>query len=64
MKSEFDIPIAKLADSELSIAEQVVGYLKDSAALEFAEIAAIMKRDYQTVWTWYSRLNLKREGQA
>ena len=48
--------------SKLTVFESIVAYLKDERKLSFSEIAKILKRDYRTVWTVYSRTRRKHAG--
>ena len=57
------IPINVLSDRRFSILEQATGFLKEEYGLKFSEIGRLLKRDDRTVWTCYSRLKKKREGE-
>ena len=59
IKSEVFIPIEVFSDRKLSILENLVSYLiKDYSLLE---ISRLIKRNYQTIWTCYTRAKRKNE---
>ncbi len=61
-KSKFTINVSVLSDKKFSAFESIVAYLKDNLSLTYHEIAAVVKRDYGTVWTVYNRVKKKRSS--
>ena len=59
-KNSIQIPVAILADSELSALESLVVYLKENLRFSYHEIALAIKRDDRTVWTAYNNSKKKR----
>ncbi|MBI2133952.1 hypothetical protein HYU11_04690 [Candidatus Woesearchaeota archaeon] len=57
---DISIPASRISKRELSILETITEYLKDESNLSFGKIASIMRRDYRTIWTVYSRAKKKR----
>ena len=59
IKSKVFIPIEVFSDRKLSVLENLVSYLvKDYSLLE---ISRLIKRNYQTIWTCYTRAKRKNE---
>lgn len=58
--STHSIP-ASIFNSELSILEAVVAYLKDHFSLSYHEIGIMLNRDERTVWTVHSRAKKKHD---
>ncbi len=57
-RRDIKIPVT-IFTSELGMLEAIVVYLKDDLRLSFKAIASIVKRDYKTVWTSYSKAKKK-----
>jgi hypothetical protein len=58
-KSGILIPLGTLQDSDFSILENIVLYLKNITRLGFSEISKILRRDPRTIWTVYSKATKK-----
>ncbi|MDA1196388.1 MAG: sigma factor-like helix-turn-helix DNA-binding protein [Nanoarchaeota archaeon] len=56
--NEKSVPVSAFRP-ELGMQEAVCLYLKDEQGLSFKEIAAVLHRDYKTVWTAYSKATKK-----
>ena len=57
------LPIDVLTNRRYSMMELVVGYLHEEFGLKFSVIARMLVRVQRTIWTCYSRLKRKREGE-
>ncbi len=57
---QWKVPVAVLADRQLSVFEAVVAYLKDERKLSYRQIALLTNRNDRTIWTVYSRAGKKR----
>ena len=55
------IPIKIFSNRELSILENLTTYLKEDMLLTYQQIALLLNRNYQTIWTCYHRA-LKKRG--
>jgi predicted DNA-binding protein (UPF0251 family) len=60
-QESIEIPLSRLVSDKLSVAELIVGYLKDEQHMKNSEIARLMKRDDRTIWTLYKRYKEKNE---
>lgn len=49
------VPLSIFRESELSMLECLVKFLKEEAKLKFSEISVLIKRDQRTIWTIYRR---------
>tara|TARA_Y100000310_G_scaffold241784_1_gene245866 strand:+ start:28114 stop:29121 length:1008 start_codon:yes stop_codon:yes gene_type:complete len=54
------IPIIIFQNSDLSVLENVVVYLKDELILAYSQIAKILHRDDRTIWTVYNKASKKK----
>jgi hypothetical protein len=54
------IPGAILQNRTLSVLENIVAYLKENKQFSLTEIAKLLHRNSQTIWTVYSRVQKKR----
>ncbi len=59
--SQYVIPLSLFEQNSLSIQECIVVYLHDVLHLRFAEIAELLHRNYQTIWTAYSHGTKKKK---
>ena len=55
------IPIKIFTNRKLSILENLTTYLKEDMLLTYQQIATLLNRNYQTIWTCYHRA-LKKRG--
>ncbi len=62
--SSIQIPVSAISSRELSVLETLAFYLKDEMNLSFNRIAAVLRRDYRTIWTVYRRAKIKRMKNA
>jgi hypothetical protein len=62
-EDDVKIPLQHVVSDDLSIAELVVFYLKDSLKLKNSQIGSLLKKDSRTIWTLYNRASKKRGGQ-
>lgn len=56
------IPASVFVDSRLRPLESVCKYLREEKRLEYNEIAAVLNRDYRTIWTTYNNSSKKVKG--
>ena len=56
------IPLSIFSDRSYGMLECVVAYLRENTTLSLTSIAAIINRDYSTVWTTCSRAAHKRRS--
>lgn len=61
-ESQITLPITIFSD-KLGMLESACFYLKDKQKLSFTEIAKLLKRDYKTIWTSYSKSKKKQTGE-
>src|SRR3989338_4390489 len=54
------IPIIIFQNSDLSVLENIVAYLKDELSLKYSQIARILHRDDRTVWSVYRKASKKK----
>ncbi len=59
---KFAIPITIFQNSNLSVLENIVAYLKDELCLAYSQIAKILHRDDRTIWTAYNKASKKRKS--
>lgn len=57
-KEEIALPIS-IFNEKLGMLESASLYLKDDLKMSFKEIAALLKRDYKTIWTSYNQAKKK-----
>ena len=57
-KEEIVLP-ASIFNEKLGMLEAASLYLKDELSLSFNEIAKLLKRDYKTIWTSYTKAKKK-----
>ncbi len=57
-KEEIKIPIS-IFHEKLGMLESISLYLRDELRLSFRQIAELLKRDYKTIWTSYSKAKKK-----
>lgn len=57
-KEELTVPIS-IFNEKLGMLESISLYLKDELKLSFKQIAKLLKRDYKTIWTSYSKAKKK-----
>lgn len=50
------VPLSIFRESELSMLECLVKFLKEDLKLKFSEISVLIKRDQRTIWTIYRRV--------
>ena len=62
--SEITIPVSYVSKRNLSVLETITTYCKEELALSFNKISTLLKRDYRTIWTVYSRAQKKRRLNA
>lgn len=55
---ELSLPLS-IFNNKLGMLESASLYLKDKKGLSFKQIAAILKRDYKTIWTSYNKAKSK-----
>lgn len=60
-KSRYFFPVRILRDRKLSVLENIVEYIRKRYALNYHEIALLLKRDERTIWTVHSRAGQKRQ---
>lgn len=60
-KEEIVLP-ASIFNDKLGMLEAASLYLKDELSLSFNEIAKLLKRDYKTIWTSYSKAKKKTKN--
>lgn len=63
-KARFVVPTAVLQNSDLSVLENIVVYLKEELELTYHRIAGILKRDDRTIWSVYSKAEKKKRGKG
>ncbi|MFH1073136.1 MAG: hypothetical protein V1743_06945 [Nanoarchaeota archaeon] len=63
-KKAYAIPIAILASREYAVLESIIIHLKTAYNLSFAEIATLLKRKPNTIWTTYNRVMQKKNERA
>ena len=54
------IPTAIFQNSNLSVLENIVAYLKDESSLAYSQIARMLHRDDRTVWAVYNKTSKKK----
>ena len=59
-EEEIIIPV-NIFNEKLGMLESISLYLKDELGLSFSQIAKLLKRDYKTIWTSYSKAIKKRK---
>ena len=58
--SRFQIPISVIKDRSLSVLESITVFLKTRYNLSFAEIASLLNKSRQNIWTVYDRAQKKK----
>lgn len=54
------IPLNIVSDRNLSAFENICTYMKEELSLSFADIARLLKRNKNTIWTTYNRAKEKK----
>lgn len=57
-REEITLPVSIFSE-KLGMLEAASIYLKDKSKLSFNDIAKLLKRDYKTIWTSYSKAKEK-----
>ncbi|MBN2422617.1 hypothetical protein JXB41_05290 [Candidatus Woesearchaeota archaeon] len=60
--SKNNIPLQELSSAVFSVSELIVTYLKDTLKMKNSDIAHAIKRDERTIWTWYARVQKKKNA--
>lgn len=55
----FNIPIFLLKNRKYTTFEIIIIYLKETSQISFKQIAALLSRNYKTIWTTYNRAKKK-----
>ncbi len=57
--TKFFVPISIFKDSNLTLLESIISYLKDYHELTYHKIAVLLRRDERNIWTIYQRSKRK-----
>ena len=59
-KTEINLPTSIFENSDLTILESIVVYLKENG-MKYSEIGELLNRDQRNIWTVYSRTKKKKK---
>ncbi|HIH42554.1 TPA: hypothetical protein HA246_02835 [Candidatus Woesearchaeota archaeon] len=57
--TEYLLPVSIFQNSELTILESIILYLKDAYSLSYKAISILLYRDQRNIWTIYNRVKKK-----
>ena len=60
---EVEVPLEIFSNRSFGMLESAVLYLREDLSMPFTRIAALMRRDYSTVWTACARAKIKKRRQ-